>query len=83
MFIRDRSTARPGLHFMSNNLCLSVTGPQPDWDPDIVAALDDDFDFDNPENQLEDDFVVEANAPESRVSKYRCISSLSYRAMLE
>lgn len=28
-------------------------GPRPDWDPDVVAALDDDFDFDNPENQLE------------------------------
>lgn len=32
------------------------SGPRPDLDPDIVAALDDDFDFDNPENQLEDDF---------------------------
>ncbi|XP_069829863.1 protein LTV1 homolog [Dendropsophus ebraccatus] len=32
-----------------------------DLDPDIVAALDDDFDFDNPENQLDDDFVLHAN----------------------
>lgn len=32
------------------------SGPRPDLDPDIVAALDDDFDFDNPDNQLEDDF---------------------------
>lgn len=32
-----------------------------DLDPDIVAALDDDFDFDNPENQLDDNFVLEAN----------------------
>ena len=34
------------------------TGPQPDWDPDIVAALDDpemNFDLDD---QLEDDFVL-------------------------
>ncbi len=31
-----------------------------DWDPDIVAALDDDFDFEDPENQLEDDFIVAA-----------------------
>ncbi len=30
-------------------------------DPDIVAALDEDFDFDDPENMLEDDFVVKAN----------------------
>lgn len=35
-------------------------GPQPDWDPDVVAAMDEDFDFDDPENQLEDDFVVQA-----------------------
>ncbi|XP_069582018.1 protein LTV1 homolog [Ranitomeya imitator] len=32
-----------------------------DLDPDIVAALDDDFDFDNPENQLDDDFILQAN----------------------
>lgn len=30
-------------------------------DPDIVAALDEDFDFDDPENILEDDFVIQAN----------------------
>lgn len=33
-----------------------------DLDPDIIAALDDDFDFDNPENQLEDNFMEIANA---------------------
>ena len=38
------------------------TGPQPTWDPDIVAALDDDFDFDDPENQLDDDFIAKATA---------------------
>lgn len=32
-------------------------GPRLDWDPDIVAAMDDDFDFNDPNNQLEDDFV--------------------------
>lgn len=32
-----------------------------DLDPDIVAALDDDFDFDDPENQLDDNFVLQAN----------------------
>lgn len=30
-------------------------------DPDIVAAMDDDFNFDDPDNELEDDFVVCAN----------------------
>lgn len=35
-------------------------GPRPDWDPEIVAALDDDFDFDNPDNELEDDFIERA-----------------------
>ncbi|XP_055378208.1 protein LTV1 homolog [Condylostylus longicornis] len=35
-------------------------GPRPDWDPDIVAALDDDFDFDDPENVMEDDFIAKA-----------------------
>lgn len=34
-----------------------ITGPRPDWDPDIVAALDDDFDFENPDNQLNDNFL--------------------------
>lgn len=38
------------------------TGPRPDWDPDIVAALDDDFDFDNPENELDDNFMEIAKA---------------------
>ena len=27
-------------------------------DPDIVAALDDDFDFGDPTLELEDDFIV-------------------------
>lgn len=31
-------------------------------DPDIVAALDEDFDFDDPENILEDDFMFKANS---------------------
>lgn len=36
-------------------------GPQPDWDPDIVAALDDGIDLDEPDNILEDDFMMMAN----------------------
>ena len=37
-------------------------GPQPDWDPDIVQALDDDVDFEDPDNFLDDDFIIKANA---------------------
>lgn len=33
-------------------------GPRPDLDPDVVAALDDALDLDDPDNILEDDFVV-------------------------
>jgi len=43
------------------NLAAPQSGPKIHWDPDIVAALDEDFDFDNPENELEDDFFVKAN----------------------
>lgn len=32
-------------------------GPRPDWDPDVVAALDEDFNFDDPSNELEDNFM--------------------------
>ena len=39
---------------------LLPVGPQVDWDPDIVAALDDDVDFDDPDNELDDDFVIKA-----------------------
>ncbi|XP_012271143.1 protein LTV1 homolog [Orussus abietinus] len=44
------------------NRAAPVSGPRLDWDPDIVAALDDDFDYDDPDNQLEDDFMAIANA---------------------
>ncbi|GAA6065587.1 protein LTV1 homolog isoform X1, partial [Tachysurus ichikawai] len=43
------------------NKAAPISGPRLDMDPDIVAALDEDFDFDDPENVLEDDFVVKAN----------------------
>ncbi|XP_061881992.1 protein LTV1 homolog [Entelurus aequoreus] len=43
------------------NKAAPTSGPRLDMDPDIVAALDDDFDYDDPENELEDDFVVQAN----------------------
>ncbi|XP_037376402.1 protein LTV1 homolog [Talpa occidentalis] len=45
------------------NKAAPVSGPRLDFDPDIVAALDDDFDFDNPDNLLEDDFILKANKP--------------------
>uniref|UniRef100_A0A8D0GGP0 Protein LTV1 homolog n=1 Tax=Sphenodon punctatus TaxID=8508 RepID=A0A8D0GGP0_SPHPU len=45
------------------NKAAPVSGPRLDFDPDIVAALDDDFDFDNPDNLLEDHFVLQANEP--------------------
>jgi protein LTV1 len=31
-------------------------------DPDVVAAMDEDFDFEDPDNELEDNFVELANA---------------------
>lgn len=37
------------------------TGPRPDLDPDVIAALDEDFDHEDPENLLEDDFIQLAN----------------------
>lgn len=33
------------------------SGPRLDWDPDIVEALDEDFNFDDPNNQLDDNFM--------------------------
>nr|CAH0112647.1 unnamed protein product [Daphnia galeata] len=43
------------------NRAAPHSGPRPDLDPDIVAALDDDFNFDDPDNELEDDFIAFAN----------------------
>ncbi|KAJ3614208.1 hypothetical protein NHX12_017783 [Muraenolepis orangiensis] len=43
------------------NKAAPISGPQLDLDPDIIAALDEDFDFDNPDNMLNDTFVLEAN----------------------
>jgi protein LTV1 len=33
-----------------------------DWDPEVLAAMDEDFDFEDPDNQLEDNFMELANA---------------------
>lgn len=43
------------------NKAAPISGPRLDMDPDIVAGLDEDFDFDDPENILEDDFMMKAN----------------------
>ncbi|XP_040821291.1 protein LTV1 homolog isoform X1 [Ochotona curzoniae] len=57
------------------NKAAPVSGPRLDFDPDIVAALDDDFDFDDPDNVLEDDFVLQANKPtEDGMDSRRCES---------
>jgi len=45
-------------------------GPQLDWDPDVVAGLDVDFDFDDPNNILEDDFVTIAEGPVPESTEY-------------
>uniref|UniRef100_A0A8C2ZV85 Protein LTV1 homolog n=1 Tax=Cyclopterus lumpus TaxID=8103 RepID=A0A8C2ZV85_CYCLU len=44
------------------NKAAPISGPRLDMDPDIVAALDEDFDFGDPDNLLDDDFIVKANA---------------------
>lgn len=36
---------------------IPPVGPQIDWDPDVVAALHEDFNYDDPENVLEDNFI--------------------------
>uniref|UniRef100_A0A1B6DBI3 Protein LTV1 homolog n=1 Tax=Clastoptera arizonana TaxID=38151 RepID=A0A1B6DBI3_9HEMI len=42
-------------------MSILFKGLRLDLDPDIVAAMDEDFDYSNPENELEDDFVQIAN----------------------
>ncbi|XP_033337022.2 LTV1 ribosome biogenesis factor [Megalopta genalis] len=43
------------------NKAAPVSGLRLDLDPDVVAAMDDDFDFSDPENELEDNFIELAN----------------------
>ncbi|XP_031845531.2 LTV1 ribosome biogenesis factor [Nomia melanderi] len=47
------------------NKAAPVSGLQLNLDPDVVAAMDDDFDYSDPENELEDNFVELANAGNS------------------
>ncbi|XP_015430682.1 PREDICTED: protein LTV1 homolog [Dufourea novaeangliae] len=44
------------------NKTAPVSGLQLNLDPDIVAAMDDDFNYSDPENELEDNFIELANA---------------------
>ncbi|GAB6020533.1 hypothetical protein CHUAL_003216 [Chamberlinius hualienensis] len=46
------------------NKAAPTRGPRPDWDPDIVATLDEDFN-DADVEELDDDFILQANAPGS------------------
>lgn len=39
------------------NKAAPRSGPRLDWDPDVVAALDDDFNYEDPNNELEDNFM--------------------------
>ncbi|CAG2119350.1 unnamed protein product, partial [Medioppia subpectinata] len=48
------------------NKAVLPVGPQPDWDPEVVAAMDEDFDFDDPNNQLDDDFVLQAEESDDK-----------------
>ncbi|XP_034964723.1 protein LTV1 homolog [Zootoca vivipara] len=57
------------------NKAAPVSGPRLDFDPDIVAALDDDFDFDNPDNLLDDDFILRANQGSTEQEKEACWES--------
>uniref|UniRef100_A0A3Q3J748 Protein LTV1 homolog n=1 Tax=Monopterus albus TaxID=43700 RepID=A0A3Q3J748_MONAL len=43
------------------NKAAPISGPRLDMDPDIVAALDDDFNYDDPDNILDDDFIKTTN----------------------
>lgn len=36
-------------------------------DPDIVAALDEDFNYDDPDNILDDDFIMKATSASGAV----------------
>ncbi|XP_047221841.1 protein LTV1 homolog [Girardinichthys multiradiatus] len=54
------------------NKAAPVSGPRLDMDPDIVAALDEDFDYNNPDNMLEDDFMLKANRADGALDAEGC-----------
>ncbi|KAJ9573525.1 hypothetical protein L9F63_009089 [Diploptera punctata] len=47
------------------NKAAPHSGPRLDLDPDVVAAMDEDFDYEDPDNELEDNFIELANAEKS------------------
>ena len=48
------------MFYLSDNRgWCQIVGPRPDLDPDIVAALDDALDLDDPDNILDDDFILQ------------------------
>lgn len=49
------------------NKAAPISGPRLDMDPDIVAALDEDFDYGDPDNILDDDFIIKANCASGAV----------------
>ncbi|XP_054460944.1 protein LTV1 homolog [Anoplopoma fimbria] len=51
------------------NKAAPISGPRLDLDPDIVAALDEDFDYDDPDNLLDDDFISKANIASGAAKK--------------
>jgi len=53
------------------NKAAPVTGLQLNFDPDVLAAMDDDFDYNDPENQLEDDFMKLANVESDDSEEFR------------
>ncbi|VDN58979.1 unnamed protein product [Dracunculus medinensis] len=54
-FFKFKFLNHPDIIFLVNDFFKDVVP-----DPEIVAALDGNFDFDNPENILEDDFILKA-----------------------
>ena len=70
----------PFCHKVSALHCLLVlrTGPRPDWDPDVVAALDDALDLDDPVNILEDDFMSKVRIYTISFFQKLCYSSYPF-----
>ncbi|XP_019851057.1 PREDICTED: protein LTV1 homolog [Amphimedon queenslandica] len=52
------------------NKVAPLRGPQVDWDPDIVAALDNDGENESQDELLEDDFILQANGGEPGIPVY-------------
>lgn len=66
---------------------LNRAAPQPnlrlDLDVDVVAAMDDDFDYSDPDNQLEDNFIELANAEGETESEHDMDSNFGSEEMDE